>query len=379
MKLLNMVVKSVFRSKRRTILTVVSMTFSFLIFAVLLSITTVISSFHDTISALCLTVTPQEWQIVVPYNNVDRIKKEIEGVDYVMGFIPLRGYISSEDDSASLAAVDGDALRDVWPDKKSIDPAEYETYMKDKKGAIVSDAVLQKYGLKIGDNFTVKKATCSNKEIEPLNIELTVRAVSPSGAWGGQTYIHRAYVDELMGKIGKVNMIVFTVKSEKQVAKAIDDVEAKFPGLTCQRADQNLANTMTTFKNINRLMIPITIGIVIAIVIVAANSLAISIRARTMEIAILKTVGFTNGQVHLLILIESTLISLIGGVLGCLIAYKFFNGLTIPIAHRAFFVISGETIAQGVVVSGIIGLVSGFIPAYRASKLRIVDALRRVA
>ena len=379
MKLITLVIKSVLRSKRRTILTVISMTFSFLIFAILLSTTTAISNFPNTISPFSLTLAPQEWGLNVPNNYIDRISKEIDGVSAVMGFIPLNGVMKSDENKVALAAIDADTLREVWPDKKNIDAAEYDEFKKDRKGAVVSNAVISKFGLKIGDNFTINKVKTSRDEVAPFNIELTIRAVSPSGAWGGQTYVHREYVDELIGRKGKVNMIVFNVKGEDYVPQAITDANEKFPGFSCQRADQSLANALATFQNINRLIIPITIGIIAAIILVAANSLAISIRARTSEIAVLKTLGFTNAAVQTIILIESTFISLVGGVLGCLIAFFAFNGMTLPIAQGAYFEITKDTIIGGIIASGIIGLVSGFIPAYRASRLRIVDALRRVA
>ncbi len=137
---------------------------------------------------------------------------------------------------------------------------------------------------------------------------------------------------------------------------------------------------MEMWGNIRALIVSISTVVLFTIILVAANTMAMSIRERTGEIAILKTLGFGRGQVLSLIIVESAVIALAGGLIGSLGArylYGFidFNAMTLGFIPE--FVVRWDTVGLAIVIALSVGIVSSAVPAYNASRLAIVDAVRR--
>jgi putative ABC transport system permease protein len=134
------------------------------------------------------------------------------------------------------------------------------------------------------------------------------------------------------------------------------------------------------FGNLNLLLGSIALAVVITTLFVAGNTMAMSVRERTMEIAVMRTLGFPSGTIFLLIAGEGLLMSMLGGIIGVGIARAIVNpdflqaGAFIPEVR-----VNNLNLVLGLALSGFIGIVAGLIPATMASRLRIVDALRRVA
>jgi putative ABC transport system permease protein len=134
---------------------------------------------------------------------------------------------------------------------------------------------------------------------------------------------------------------------------------------------------ITMLGNIRLVIYAIGTAIVIAILLVAMNTMMMAARERTREIAILKAIGFTDRRVLGLVLAESMLLGLTGGVLGAGLARVVF-GLTDFTAGGFFprFAVTDGTIARALAIAAFLGLVSGAVPALTAARLKIVDALR---
>ena len=134
------------------------------------------------------------------------------------------------------------------------------------------------------------------------------------------------------------------------------------------------------FGNLSLLLGSISLAAVITTLFVAGNTMAMSVRERTTEIAVMRTLGFPSSTIFLLVAGEALLMSIIGGVLGVGLARVIVNpnliqaGAFIPV-----FGVNNTNAAVGLGLSAFIGLVAGFIPATMASRLKIVDALRRAA
>jgi hypothetical protein len=166
-----------------------------------------------------------------------------------------------------------------------------------------------------------------------------------------------------------------------QVALAIDQKFANSPYETktdTERAFQS--SFVSMFGNLNLLLGSIALAVVITTLFVAGNTMAMSVRERTTEIAVMRTLGFPSATIFLLVAGEGLLMSIVGGVIGILAAKAIVNpdllqaGAFIPV-----FGVNTTNLLTGLGLSALIGVLAGLIPATMASRLGIVDALRRVA
>jgi putative ABC transport system permease protein len=164
------------------------------------------------------------------------------------------------------------------------------------------------------------------------------------------------------------------------VAKAIDDEYRNSPAPTKTGTEQAFqAGFMTMFGNIQLLMGTIGMAVVFAILLIAANAMLMNQRERTSEIAVLKTVGFTDRTIFTLVIVEAAFIAITGAIIGLGLA------IIIPRAthFNAFgflpdFHVTNETAMVGAGIALLLSVVSGFTPAYQAAKMPVVQALRRV-
>ena len=166
-----------------------------------------------------------------------------------------------------------------------------------------------------------------------------------------------------------------------QVAMAIDQKFANSPNETktdTERAFQ--ASFVSMFGNLSLLLGSIGVAVVITTLFVAGNTMAMSVRERTTEIAVMRTLGFPSGTIFLLIEGEGLLMSVIGGIIGVGLARAVVNP---DFLQAGGFIpeigVNNGNILTGLALSVAIGLLAGLIPASMASRLKIVDALRRVA
>ena len=142
------------------------------------------------------------------------------------------------------------------------------------------------------------------------------------------------------------------------------------------------ASFISMLGNVKGLIAGVGLVVVFTITLIGGNTMAMSARERFTEIAVMKALGFRPGVVWALILSESVLIALIGGVVGVVGAKVIYQFIGLADAMSFFlqnFKITTETIAFGLGLSALIGFVSGGIPAWTAARIKIVDGLRRVA
>ena len=143
---------------------------------------------------------------------------------------------------------------------------------------------------------------------------------------------------------------------------------------TEQALAQSFANQM---GNIGAIMTAILAAVFFTILLITANTMAQSIRERTSELAILKTLGFTDRRVLALVLIESLALAVAGGAIGLGLGY-LLTGLGDPSGFLASFFVPPRDLILGGVLVILLGLASGVVPGLQATRLRIVDALRKV-
>ena len=166
-----------------------------------------------------------------------------------------------------------------------------------------------------------------------------------------------------------------------RVATAIDRQFANTPNETKTDTERQFQSSFASmFGNLSLLLGSIALAVVITTLFVAANTMAMSVRERTTEIAVMRTLGFPARMIFLFIAGEALLMSVAGGLLGALLAHAVVNGDLLAVSSFIpAFGVSGKNVATGVALSALIGVLAGIVPATMASRLGIVDALRRIA
>ena len=186
-----------------------------------------------------------------------------------------------------------------------------------------------------------------------------------------------------MGGQGAVGIYVLDLSQPDQAADIARTVDAMFENSAASTHTESeqafQAGFVSMYGNLPFVLRVIGLAVVFAILLIAANTMVMAIRERTREIAVYKTLGFSDGTLFRLVLVEAALITVGGGTLGALIAKLGLEGGGVNLGG---FIppmsVYWSTVITGIAMSALVGAVSGLIPAWRASRLRIVDALRRV-
>ena len=254
-------------------------------------------------------------------------------------------------------------------------------YFAEQTACVVGHKLMEKNGWKLGQNITLSGTIYPGKW--PFVIRAVYRARQKS--FGDETlFFHWRYLSEQgMRGQGFVGVYILDLSDPSRagdIAKQVDAMYENSAAITHTESEQAFqAGFVSMYGNIPFALRVIGLAVVFAILLVAANTMMMAVRERMTEFGVLKTLGFSDGQIFTVVLVEAASITLLGGLLGALGA-KFliegsgfnFGGFLPPMS------VHWSTVASGIAVAVLIGSVSGLIPALQASRLRIVDALRRV-
>ena len=383
MKFVGLVLKSARRSKRRTFLTVLSVAVAVFLFA---SLRAVIDGFNAGAEAASstriVTIRSTSLMFEMPTSHVETIRS-MPGVQDVTWASWFGGIYKDPKNFFGQIAVDPEGYLRMYPEVL-LTPAERKAFLDDRTGCIVGDGLAKTYGFKVGDKITLKVGI-------PLygreDYDFNVRAIYKSGgaAVDNQTMVfHWKYLDERSVEKGQVGWIITQIANPDQAAQISTAIDQKFTNspyetkTDTERAFQS--SFVSMFGNLNLLLGSIAGAVVITTLFVAGNTMAMSVRERTTEIAVMRTLGFQPATIFMLVAGEGLMMSIVGGVIGVGLARTFVNqnflsaGAMIP----EIGVNTGNMLV-GLGLSVLIGVLAGLIPATMASRLKIVDALRRVA
>jgi len=383
MKFVGLVLKSARRSKRRTLLTVMSVAIAVFLFA---SLRAVIDGFNAGAEASSSTriVTIRSTSLIfsMPTSHAEAIKST-PGVQDITWANWFGGIYKDPNNFFANFAVEPESYLRMYPEI-SLTPDERKAFLEDRTGCIVGDGLAKRYNFKVGDKITLMVGIPT---YGTQDYDFTVRGIyrSRGGAVDNQSMMfHWKYVDErslVKGQVGWYVVQVSHPDEATRVALAIDQKFANSPYETktdTERAFQS--SFVSMFGNLNLLLGSIALAVVITTLFVAANTMAMSVRERTTEIAVMRTLGFPSRTIFLLVAGEALLMAAVGGILGIGVARLIVNpnflaaGGFIPEIR-----VNNLNVLVGLGLSVLIGILAGFIPATLASRLKIVDALRRVA
>ena len=263
-------------------------------------------------------------------------------------------------------------------------PEERQAFLADRTGAIVGDGLAKRYGFKIGSRIVLQVGI-------PLygtqDYSFTVRGIyrAATDAIDNQTMLfHWKYLDErsiLKGQIGWFVEEIEHPDRATQVAAAVDQRFANTPYETKTDTEKAFQSSFVSmFGNLNLLLGSIGLAVIITTLFVAGNTMAMSVRERTTEIAVMRTLGFPARTIFWLVAGEAVTIAFIGGLIGAVAARLLISGDTLNISgFIPPFEVTAGVLGWSLALGGLIGMLAGAIPAIMAARLNIVDALRRVA
>jgi putative ABC transport system permease protein len=279
--------------------------------------------------------------------------------------------------------IDPESQRQVFPEFQVPDD-QWNAFLKDREGAIVGARTMERFHWKIGDRVPIKTTIYGPGGSWEFNIDGVYHGQraqdDETQFWLQWDYFEERIPDRIKGQIGWYVLRVENPDESPRIARAIDDEFANSPYETRTETESAFAaGWVKQFGNIQFLIVTIGTVVFFTLLLVTGNTMAISVRERTSELAVLKAIGFSDRSVLFFVLGESLIIALVGGVLGLLLAF-----LAIPVLAKALsgmlptLILSPALLGFGLFIAVLVGIVSGIIPGIGAMRMRVVNALRKV-
>ncbi len=374
------VARSAFRNKLRSALTVASIAFSLLLLSVML---TLWRSFYidkgPPDSALrIMTRHKVSLANFLPAYYRDKMRT-VPGVMHVVPMTWFGGKYIDDKPANFFAqfATDPEEYFDVATDKV-IAPEQIAAWKKDRAGCIVDADLARKHNWKLGDRITLQGT------IFATNLDLTIRGIYTIDPPLSNLYFDSKYLEESVpwfkDSAGFYFTRVDTPENMPKAARAIDEMFHSTPIPTKSESEQAFRlDFIATLGNVKAFILSICGAVVFTMLLVSANTMAMSIRERTREVAVLRTLGFTRERIFKLLLGEALTIAVIGGVVGVAFATLTIGLLSRPgIGTPISMHMTIATAVTVLLVAALVGVTSAIIPSYRASRLHIVEALRHI-
>jgi putative ABC transport system permease protein len=387
MKFLPIVWRNLLRRKFRTFFTMGAIFFAFLLFGVLMAIKSAFSMNVEMVGQGRLMVIDKVSIInPLPASYENQIR-QIPGVTDTTHANWFGGYYQNVRNQFPAFATDPESWLRVYPKEFELPEDQKKAWIADRTGAIVGADTAKKYGFKVGQRVPIQGTIYQRPDRGPW--EFTIDGIYDSKIKGAAKtnllfnyQFLRETIPEQSGFRDRYNWYVFTISDPDrapEIAAKIDAMFANSPSETKTTTEKAfVSHWAKQVGDIGKIMMWIVAMAMFTILLVAGNTMAQAIRERTNELAVLKTLGFGEGRILSLVLLESIAIALVGGGLGLALSYAFITIGGDP-THGLLpaFYFPTPQIIVGVLLVLALGIASGFLPAWQASRLRIVDALRR--
>ncbi len=384
MKYFRLIWKNAWRKKIRTSLTILSVFVAFLLFALLSAIGFAFRGGVDVADAERLIVIDKISLInPIPISYLNRIAAT-EGVEFVTHASWFGGYYQEPRNQFGQFPVNPQTYFNMYPEFNM--PAEqFEAFKSNRSGAVVGQELADTYGWKIGDRIPIQ-ATIWTKADGGRTWEFDLEGIFSTDDPRGSTALmlfQYDYFEEARafakGTVGWYILRVAKGADPVRVANAIDLQFANSPNETKTSTEAAFAQSFTKqFGNIALIVTLILGAVFFTLLLVSGNTMSQSVRERIPELAVLKTLGFGDRGMLGIVLAESILIMLMGGLLGLGVGWVLVQGIAKGMA--AFLpgvYLSPAAIAGGVAMMIGAGILAGIFPALTAMRLSIIDALAR--
>ncbi|MBJ6984963.1 ABC transporter permease [Luteimonas sp. MC1750] len=386
MKYFHLVWAALFRRKTRTFLTLASIVAAFLLFGLLDGIRTSFAQLGQNADGAQRLQTASKLSFIetLPISLQSRIAT-IDNIEAVTHANWFGGAYQDPKNQLFTFAVAPNYL-ELYPEI-AVDPAQLEDWKRNRTGMLVGEAMMKRFDWKVGQRIPLQSTIYPNSDGTldwAFDIAGVLRA-KEGGAGGGFTdsliLMHYDYFEEsspyIDGDVGWYISRVSDVRRSDAAAKAIDALSANSPHETKTMSEQAaMASQLKQMADIGLIVGSIMGAVFFTLLLLTGNTMAQAVRERTSELAVLKTIGFTSTSVLMMVLAESMLMVVIGGVLGLGLAAVIGKAATAASGGLVNLPPVGlESWLLGLALMLAIGLLVGALPAIRAMRLNIVDAL----
>lgn len=381
MKFFPLLWSRLWRKKIRTIFTLLSIFVAFLLFGLLMTIRQAFT-FGVEIAGLDRLVLIHKVSLIMPLpiSYLDRLNAT-EGVKLATHNTWFGGVYQDPSNFFAQIVVDPEPFLTLYPEYK-ISPEHVAAWKADRQGAVVGVDLAKRFGWTVGDRVPIQGTIWQPKQGQVWEFNIAGLYDGDTGVDKTQFFFRYDYLDENRrvgsGLVGWYVVKIADASRAQQMAATFDGMFANSSAETKTTTEKGFVEGFAKqVGDIGAIMIAILAAVLFTMMLVAANTMAQSVRERTSEVGVLKTLGFSNSSILWLVLAESLLITVLGGSLGLGLAWLFVQqgdptGGILPI-----FVLPPRAIVQGVVLIGALGLLAGLVPAMTAMNLKITDALRR--
>lgn len=375
-----LIFRNVLRNRRRSLLTLASTAVSLALLALLVAMYQ--SFFYGapaSPSAALRLVCRHRVSLTqsLPASYMSRIKS-VPGVEYVSAWSWFQGVYKDPKDFFARFAVDADVIFDIHKDW--LMPAEQLANFKHVRTACaIGQKIAKDYQIKLGDRVVIVG------DIYPVTLELTVAGIFTHPANTEALVFHREYLTELLpvdsrqrDTVGTYMILARSPEEVPRISRAVDAMFENSPFPTRTESEREFGRSFLAFLgNVKMFLIVICAAVTFTILLVSANTVAMAVRERTREVAILRTLGFTPGEVLQLVLGESVVISVIGGAGGLGLGWLLAKGLqSAPGGAFGFQGMKWQAAAIVLLMAALIGGLAALVPALVAARRNVVEAMR---
>jgi putative ABC transport system permease protein len=379
LRYLPLIAKNAMRTRRRSVLTICSVGASLCLLGVLMAIYHAFFFTPPTAEQARRLVTRNRISLanVMPVSYRDKIAR-VPGVQNVIVNKLFGGVYKEPKNMFARFASEPDRMFEIMPELK-LSPEEKKAFIADRTGCIIGKDVASKYNLKVGDRMTLQG------DIFPVNLDFTVRGIYNFAGDNEAMYFNLKYLFESLSArrrdfAGMFMILMDDPNDAARISKEIDDGFRNAPDQTRTESEKAFQlGFISMMGNVKMFLLSVCGAVTFTIILVSANTMAMSVRERIREVGVLKTLGFTQGEILGIVLGEAAFLSFIGGVLGYALA-MLLTGV-IRQAPAFFAELKTLTIVPSVAVmllgvAVFIGLISAIIPAWHASRTNIIESLR---
>jgi putative ABC transport system permease protein len=377
-KYLPLIWSGISRNPGRALLIFFQIAIAFALFGVLQGMKTGVDEAIAQARADLLLVFPEFFGgAPLPIAYLDRLRS-MAGVKTVTFADGLLGTYQKPDQSVYVLAI---APGDIWltlvPEIFKVLPRDLEALQKTRTGVLMSEDIAKKYGWRIGDRIPLTSTTLQSNGAGNWVFEIVGTFTAHEPGSGGYIVMNYAYLDEARvknkGTLRNFYVVALDPKQVSAVAEAIDRAFANSSTETKTASlRENAQQQMQAIGDLNFVIRLIVTAVLVAVLFSTSTMMMQTIRERTPELAVLKTLGFTDRALFLLVVAEATMVCIAAALIGLAFATvvfpyaaKFVPGLSMPIV----------VVEVGVVGAFLVALISAALPASRAARLEVVDAL----
>jgi len=375
----SLIFRNVLRNRRRTLLTLASTAVSLALLALLVALYQ--GFFFDE------PASPSEARRLIcrhrvsltqalPASHLQRIKA-VPGVEEVSAWTWFQGIYKEPKDFFARFAVDADVIFDVRKDWQ-IAPDQLAAFKRERTACAIGEKIAKQYNIKVGERVVIVG------DIYPVTLELTTAAIFAHPVNTECLVFHREYLSELLpvtspsrDSVGTYMILAATPQEVPRISRAIDAMFENSPYPTRTESEKEFGRSFLAFLgNVKLFLAAICSAVTFTILLVSANSIAMAVRERTREMAILRTLGYSPVNILQLVLGEAVLISLVGGVIGLGLGWLLAKGMQAGGGAFGFTGIKWQAAAVVLAMAALIGCLAALAPALIASRKSVVESMR---